>query len=322
MPIKNYGVLKGHAIDRKLGKGNTPHFQIHILSGQTHYRIAVNVKSQSDPSTVLCCFDDHFDHPVLSKLKTLSHDFTPLKSQPETEALDYIRSNLFHRKQMKPIPYHISGPYNDLNEKLDRFVQRAMAEKDALVYAFGARWGPENGKPDRYFGFQPGNGIHDIHMNQGNSANWQQDDGVWQDGALLFHFPSKDQWVAVFTSFQSQSFYTDNQTGHALNEKPKEEGAVKIIAVLANGKKQSATLLNKSANTVLTSNWTFLNGKRDRQSIDQDLPSGASMRFELKDGFLSENGGLLTLVDDQGLKIDGVAYTEQDSKKQGWTISF
>ncbi|HET7615957.1 MAG TPA: DUF2278 family protein, partial [Bacillales bacterium] len=68
----------------------------------------------------------------------------------------------------------------------------------------------------RYFGFQPGNGIHDIHMNQGNQDKWKDDDGVWQDGALLFHYPSTDKWTAVFLAFQSQSFQTDDRTGHAL----------------------------------------------------------------------------------------------------------
>ena len=38
---------------------------------------------------------------------------------------------------------------------------------------------------DKIFGFLPGNGIHDIHMNQGNSSRFVRDDGVWQDGGLL-----------------------------------------------------------------------------------------------------------------------------------------
>ena len=43
-----------------------------------------------------------------------------------------------------------------------------------------------------------------------------RDDGVWQDGGLLFHFPDTNQWVAVFLAFQSQSWHTDDPTGHAL----------------------------------------------------------------------------------------------------------
>jgi uncharacterized protein YukJ len=44
----------------------------------------------------------------------------------------------------------------------------------SVIYAFGAKWGPEKGKPDKYFKFVPGNGIHDIHMNQGNSGAVQE----------------------------------------------------------------------------------------------------------------------------------------------------
>ena len=42
----------------------------------------------------------------------------------------------------------------------------------APSYAFGERWGPETPSKDKVFGFKPGNGVHDIHMNQGNSARF------------------------------------------------------------------------------------------------------------------------------------------------------
>jgi uncharacterized protein YukJ len=66
----------------------------------------------------------------------------------------------------------------NLNEKIDFCVQRALAEEDAMICAFGERWGPEPSTRDKYFGFKPGNGIHDIHMNQGNAAEFKKDDGV------------------------------------------------------------------------------------------------------------------------------------------------
>ena len=67
---------------------------------------------------------------------------------------------------------------------------------------------------DKYFGFLPGNGIHDIHMNQGNVGQFMQDDGVYQDGGLLIHFPDQQEWVAAFLKFQSQAWHTDDTTGH------------------------------------------------------------------------------------------------------------
>ena len=79
--------------------------------------------------------------------------------------------------------------------------------------------------PDKIFGFRPGNGVHDIHMNQGNSGRFRDDDGVWQDGGLLFQFPGEDRWVAIFLAFQSQAWHTDDTTGHAIVDAPTESRA-------------------------------------------------------------------------------------------------
>ena len=74
--------------------------------------------------------------------------------------------------------------------------------------------GIEENTPDSYFRFKPGNGIHDIHMNQGNVEKWQGDDGIWQDGGILIHFEKEEEWIGIFLAFQSQSWCTDEE-GHA-----------------------------------------------------------------------------------------------------------
>src|SRR5262249_701720 len=37
---------------------------------------------------------------------------------------------------------------------------------------------------------------------------------------------------------------------------------------------------------------------------------------------LGNKGGLITVLDKNGLKVDGVSYTEEQAKKEGWTIVF
>jgi hypothetical protein len=37
---------------------------------------------------------------------------------------------------------------------------------------------------------------------------------------------------------------------------------------------------------------------------------------------LSNKGGIVTLVDENGLKVDGVAYTREQARNPGWTIVF
>jgi uncharacterized protein YukJ len=94
-------------------------------------------------------------------------------------------------------------------------VNLAIARPGAMIYAFGSRFGPQKGK-DKSCGFSPQLGVHDIHMNQGNSSTFTRDDGVFRDGALLIYLPERDSWIAVFLAFQSQSFQTDDRTGHRL----------------------------------------------------------------------------------------------------------
>ena len=216
MALRSYGVLKGKAIEVRVGAGQSPHYQVRIVDDTTDYRIAVNVKSQLAPSDVEFLIIEHFQHPITPIVEQLPRGFTALERKPGSGALDFIRGNLFDRAEMRPLPFSVPGFDNDLNEKLDRVMQRAVADENALVYAFGERWGPEPGTKDKYFGFLPGNGIHDIHMNQGNAGQFAADDGVFQDGGVLVHFPDQQEWIAIFLKFQSQSWHTDDKTGHSI----------------------------------------------------------------------------------------------------------
>jgi len=224
MALKNYGVLKGRPVDRRLGAGQNPHYQIRVVAGTETFRIAINVKSKQAPSELLYLIDDRFKHPICDGIEALAEGFHRLPSAPTGGGLDYIRGNLFSPFDMIPLPFNVPGPDNDLNEKFDAIVQRALADESAVVYAFGEPWGPEPTTADKYFGFLPGRGIHDIHMNQGNAGQFKKDNGVWQDGGLIVHFPEQAQWVAVFTAFQSQAWHTDDLTGDALPGAPPQPG--------------------------------------------------------------------------------------------------
>ncbi|MEQ1680481.1 MAG: DUF2278 domain-containing protein, partial [Nitrospira sp.] len=37
---------------------------------------------------------------------------------------------------------------------------------------------------------------------------------------------------------------------------------------------------------------------------------------------LGNKGGIITLLNNKGLKVDGVSYTAQQAKQEGWTIVF
>jgi uncharacterized protein YukJ len=344
MPLKNYGVLVGSVVDRRLASGANPHYQVHVVDQSADYRIAVNVQS-ADGSEVEYVVKARFRHPILDDLLDLKPGFHALASKPNSGAIDYIRGNLVHRDEFVPLPLSAPGPDNDLNEKIGQYIERAMGDESAIIYAFGETWGPENQK-DKIFGFSPGNGIHDIHMNQGNDSRFAKDDGVYQDGALILHYPSSDEWVGIFTKFRSQAWHTDDIHGHALPGSipeptpptPDDGGTVltpanepasliRIVAALINPKKtpeqETVTILNTSPNAIDLAGWTLADKAKAKTSLSGTLAAGEVRTFMVKSPMvLSNKGGILSLLDAKGLKVDGVAYTKDQVSREGWTVKF
>jgi uncharacterized protein YukJ len=182
------------------------------------FTAAVNIQSV-DGSEVLYAIEEGFAPPDLAGLMALPMGMTKLQSEPGGLALDYVRSTvggspMITRAQMTLLPQ--LGAKAKGGGAEEQMIQRArakalenavvtllnmtIADKDGVIYAFGSAFA-DKGKVD---------GIHDIHMNQGNPANNHGgDNGVWQDGALLIHLPSKATWTAVFIVFQTESWSTD-----------------------------------------------------------------------------------------------------------------
>jgi len=335
MPIANYGVLKGRAFDRKKATSQNEHFQILINRGNNPHRIAINTKSSEAPSEVLFYANDDFHHDITEAILQagLPNGFTALGSQPGGLALDFIRRNFFDLAEMVPLPSNSPGDNNDLNDKLDFFVQQAIQNTDAVVYAFGQHWKDASGV-DKYFSeIKPSTGIHDIHMNQGNQpGKYFKDNGVYQDGGLIFHYPSSNRWAAVFTAFQSQAFHTDDDTGNPLNDLPIEDPAqpekqtpVRIIAAMVNPagddvKKEYIILLNKSTKAIDLKGWQVLDKLDKRDTINQGvIQAGDTFRITLTGlgAQLSNKGGTITLLNKDGLKVDGVSYTKEDASREG-----
>lgn len=204
-----YGVLKG-TVAGHLRDADDDHYQILVHAGSTVHRIASNVKSSAPKAPSIVLFQSVTSLPdALTKgLRDLPVGFKKLPSKPGGLAMDYVRGGIVKPKSMKPVPPDEPGADNDLKDLLESAVVKAMDQAGSVIYAFGAKWGPEPNKRDQYFKFLPGNGIHDIHMNQGNGGQYKKDNGVYQDGAIVIEYPG-DKWRAFFFAFQSQTFDTD-----------------------------------------------------------------------------------------------------------------
>lgn len=220
MPETDYGVLIARPLESQMGTAGSPHYQIHVADSQgVNYRIAVNVLSQLKPYNLLYHIEDDFNYPLTTELLKLQDGFTKIDKQNAINAnlaIDFIRSTIVEPEQMQPQQFTEVATESELNQFLQDRVQQALDDPEALFYAFGQRWGPEVGKPDQYFKFEPGNGIHNIHMNQGNSGKFATENGIWQDGALLIHLTRANKWIAIFLKFQSQSWKTDDTTGNPI----------------------------------------------------------------------------------------------------------
>jgi uncharacterized protein YukJ len=339
MPLQRYGVLIGRVVDaRREDDDDSPHFQVHVRAAGVDYRIAVNVKSQASPSELLFLVDEDFRHVVTTRLAGLEEGFTLLPKQPGGAALDYIRANLFDRLEMRPLPHVLPGPDNDLGDRLAHFIGRARSEEDARIFALGERWGPEAGTRDKIFRFLPGNGVHDIHMNQGNVAQFVRDDGVWQDGGLFLHFPATDQWVGLFLAFQSQAWHTDDETGHRIEEPEPGPGPtpgpnepdhrVRIVGALINPiggapERETVTLLNATPAAMDLTGWHLADQQKRKQPLAGTLAAGEARQIAVAPPVqLGNKGGIITLLDDRGLKVHGVSYTKADAGREGWTVVF
>jgi uncharacterized protein YukJ len=338
---EGYGVLKGQARARAMEREDkkSPHYQILVEAGGNKFRVPVNVKSVKKPFDLLVFIDRDFRHPITSQLLALDEGFTgiPLSERKAGGiALDFIRGNLFNPKKMRPVRADLPGRENDVNDLLEITIQQILNDTEVDLYIFGEPFGPENQK-DKVFGFQPGRGIHNIHMNQGNRENpFKQENGVYQDGALLIHFRDEGRWAAFFSAFQSQSFHTDDKTGGPLDTHPvgpepetKVLADLKIVAAKVNPKgddvgQETVILLNTASALINLAGWSLTDRLKQKMSLSGSIEGGHPLLIQLsgKDIQLGNDGGAITILNPQGIKVDGVSYTKEDVKNQGQTIVF
>jgi uncharacterized protein YukJ len=339
MPIRNYSILKGKASALALDDDSSPHVEVRIEAAGASYRIAVNARSSVHPHDLLYRKQDPFAHPLLAQLVGLPVGLTSARGRPEL-ALDYVRGNFVQRDAMEVAPFQHDGPHNDLRDYLEPTIEQGIADDSIAFYAFGEPWGPEPRDPDQYFGFLPGRGIHDIHMNQGSSGSHQSSNGVNQDGALLIHFGAENRWAAVFLAFQSQSWSTDATTGHPVadgdgdGERPPVaplSSSVRIVAALVNpvggeDGKETVTLLNRTDGPVDLAGWQLADRIDRRQTLTGLLAPGEARCIHLTAApngpKLTNNDARIVLLAPDGTVSDQVAYTKADAKREGWTVVF
>ncbi len=220
MPIANYSVLKGRPTAGKVVAGASAHYLI-TLAADREYTVAVNIQSVSG-SEVLYAIKPGFLPPDPAGLAALQPGIGGLKREPGGLALDFVRETIAGQpmitaREMSLLPLG-SNPSlflqqslaEDASERQDeahalqnavvQLLDQAVADPNALLYAFGSAFA-DRGVVD---------GIHNIHMNQGNPPDDHgNDNGIWQDGAVFVSLPGQGTWTGLFLAFQTQSWTTD-----------------------------------------------------------------------------------------------------------------
>ena len=175
-----YGVLRGK-LDRwkredpPPGSSKSPHLQIRVLDGHSKpWRIPVNVRS-GDVTKSLVIFhraEPLLSHPILAGLPLLATGLTDLHQKPRsaTNALDYSRAPLFDWPTGVALPPTGPGTDDDLQDVVSRQLQN-LKVTGGEVFAFGSHFHDPAPKPGIDTEFGTKDGMHDIHMNQGNAPH-------------------------------------------------------------------------------------------------------------------------------------------------------
>ena len=350
MSLTNYHLFVGR-YDRGLMAPDANHFEIKLNTGTEFYRIAVNVRSQ-DGSMLMAYVDDNYQHELCARLLESfpkNGNFTINDATKRKQfGLDFLRRNMVGDfNKMVILPNNLPGLDNDLEEKLTLALNKSKADPNARIFAFGEQW-PSTSKADQYFHEIKDQGLHDIHMNQGNPrGSFDKDNGVFQDGGLLIYYPSLNRWSAILLAFQTQfntlnpaTLHTDDQTGQritgAIDDTPgvidtPVDGEVVIVAALVNPKgkeagKEKVILVNTTDGAISLNGWKLVDRNR-HEFVIGNVMIGAGSTAEIKittdSNFnLGNNGGTISLLNNKGIKTSGVQYTKQQAQAEGRLIRF
>jgi uncharacterized protein YukJ len=209
--VKNFGMLIATPVsgEKPEHSDKTPHFYLWCTVGAARIKIVINVRSALTPHDLYAYFNktsawalDYTPDPkIIAALSPLAEGWydeakVPIKS-------DFVTTFQPVLKQFQPI--QCWGPTaSDLEDLLLQLVERCAASAQGdpkhqpRVYAFGQRFGgAPGGIPD---------GVHDIHLNQGNKGRFAVDNSRNTDGLCMVQYwaKGKEQYALFMAAFQSQ----------------------------------------------------------------------------------------------------------------------
>jgi len=213
MPIPNYGVWVGTptSYNAPSSSDSSPHLDLHFKDSKGSYYANINVESTDDSDSRLVYWNvTELPSDFTAKLHALTPGYHALGLSSDL-ALDYIHSGLIDLSAgeiLDYVPPSSSSTTPSILPTLEPVLKQAI-HAHATVYIFGSEYSdPAKGK-------QPAvQGIHDVHMNQGNTGSFADDNAPKSDGALFIYVQDQGNagsgtWTGVFLAFASQASQTD-----------------------------------------------------------------------------------------------------------------
>jgi hypothetical protein len=241
------------------------------------------------------------------------------------------------------------GATDDLQDVLVAYLKQ-VREQNGELFVFGAKFPTPGQQPnprpiDREF--RTVQGVHDVHMNQGNPkpGPFADDNGVFQDGGLVLRFGSRH--AGLLLRFQTQWLPTDNAMGHRLpgaqpipaggslpgdggRPTPVTHPTVYIERALVNPKgedpgTEAVVLGNTTTGSVDLNGWSITD-KNDNSEIIRGvlLPGGESRTVVLSGSGaqLGNKGGTIILKNAAGEQAHAVSYSKEDAGQENRYIRF
>jgi uncharacterized protein YukJ len=350
----HYGILRGRVdIFKREDDLSTPHLQIRVVDGANEaWRVAVNVLSGDQSRVIFHRADPLQNHPILAALPQVAAGFTllPPASRSASSALDYFRAPLFDWPTGVAVSPTGPGATDDLQDALVAYLKQ-LRDQDGELFVFGAKFPTPGQQPnprpiDREF--HTVQGLHDIHMNQGNPkpGAFAEDNGVFQDGGLVMRFGSRH--AGLFLRFQTQWLPTDNATGHRSpgaqpipaggspapggggEPTPVTHPSVYIERALVNPKgddpgKEVVVIGSTTTESVDLTGWSITDKNNHIEVLDGLLlPGGESHRVVLSGSTaqLGNKGGTITLKNPAGEQVHAVSYSKEDAGQENRYMRF
>ncbi|MBB6187550.1 DUF2278 family protein [Rhodanobacter sp. MP7CTX1] len=201
--LPSYGVVIGTYQNYTKNQGQWLHVDLNINAAKSVYQAAVDV---NEPNGLFQYqVFNKLDSSLFTAISSLPDGYHHLASNAMSGAIDYARSPILQRPLGCLSVFFVifdaifrSNLQTWTNVTGDEAGNAlvSLLGNSTKLYAFGAP-------------YTSGNGVHDVHCNQGDPPGDKQSlDGIWQDGAV-FALLQDGTLSAYLGKFSTQSLNTD-----------------------------------------------------------------------------------------------------------------